>query len=697
MLRRAMHHGVRARRASSTHVSSFTPLPAGLAPGRERGDSLLDREPPLPSTRARGRTLEAQRLAHHLEALAGGEILAAVAAARALRPVASADERVAAAAVRLVHNGDLLAAMLALDALAWARWPQVERTLVEALSEPDLAEHAAWALTRREPVAAAIPPLAHLIAAGTFTAMPAQLALEAWSRRAPDGVRVEIGRALARSSNEGGWSRLVETLSIVNDPPPPSARTRSESFRAGRRRALSANGTCGLRVAQVLLRGRVDAELVRAGSSDGGGVVTLLVQLARELGLQEGIERSTIIARPSVSGSAEAELLGPNASIVRLPFGPTEDVPVGAMWEHRVQIERAVTEAITAEPIDVAQLRYADAGTFAAARALRRAGVAVVFTVAPDPHGLIHAGERRGRLTRRSFADAERREHNLFRLRLVDELTADADRLVTLPRAGGLAATEELLGRSLDRRRTASIPEGIALARPSARADASSPFALDLAARIAALGSGRVGLPLIVSVGRFHPVKGFPRLVEAWAGDGELAARFNLVLVGGDLEHPTADEREVLHGIELALGRHPAARAGLVLLGARPHADVERLLSIARHGLVGVVSPGGTYACASAKEEFGVSILEALASGLAVVAPDGGGPATYLDEDVAGVLVEPGRVDTLRAGLRHAARLVLDEDRAARGAALVRSRFSIAPMAATLADTYREAVREACR
>jgi glycosyltransferase involved in cell wall biosynthesis len=527
--------------------------------------------------------------------------------------------------------------------------------------------------------------------------MPAQLALEAWSRRAPDRVRIEIGRALARCSSQGGWSRLVETLSIVNDPPPLSAPTRSERLRTGRRLALNGNGTCGLRVAQVLLRGRVDADLVHAGSSDGGGVVTLLVQLARELGLQDGIERSTIIARPSVSGSAEAELLGPNASIVRLPFDTTEEVPVGAMWEHRVQIERAVTEAITTEPIDVAHLRYADAGTFAAARALRRAGVAVVFTVAPDPHTLIDDGERHGRLTRRSFADAERREHNLFRRRLVDDLTAHAHGLVTLPRAGGLAATEDLLGRSLDRRRTAIVPEGIALARPSARADASSPFALELAARVAAPGAERVGLPLIVSVGRFHPVKGFPRLVEAWAGDRELAARFNLVLVGGDLEHPTGDESEVLHGIELALERHPAAREGLVLLGHRPHADVEWLLSIARHGLVGVASPGGVYACGSAKEEFGVSILEALASRLAVVAPDGGGPATYLDEDVAGVLVEPGRVDTLRAGLRRAARLALDENRTARGAALVRSRFSIAPMAATLAGTYREAVREARR
>jgi hypothetical protein len=179
VLPNTVHHGVRARGSHATHGSPVAPLPAGVVPGPERGYWLLDSEPLLRSPRAGGRTLEAHHVAHHLEVLAGGEILAAVAAARALRPAIRPDARVAAAAVRLLHEGDPLAAMLALDALAWARWPQVEPTIVEALSDPDLAEHAAWTLAGRDAVLSAIPPLAHLIAAGGFTAMPAQLALEA--------------------------------------------------------------------------------------------------------------------------------------------------------------------------------------------------------------------------------------------------------------------------------------------------------------------------------------------------------------------------------------------------------------------------------------------------------------------------------------------------------------------------------------
>jgi glycosyltransferase involved in cell wall biosynthesis len=367
--------------------------------------------------------------------------------------------------------------------------------------------------------------------------------------------------------------------------------------------------------------------------------------------------------------------------------------------EHRVQVERALAATLAAVgPIDVAHLRYADAGTFAAARALRRAGVRTVFTLAPDPHGLIAEGERTGRLTRTSFADAESREHNLFRLRLVDELTARADQIVTLPRAGGHAELERLVGRRLAPRRTTSIPEGIsldplerALDGVRSRGAELPPIADELRSVLGGRGERRLGLPLIVSVGRFHPVKGFPRLVEAWAGDPALAERFNLVLVGGDLERPSREERAVISEIDTVAERHPAARSGLVLLGSRPHDDIAHVLAIARHGLGAAVAPGGVYACASAKEEFGVAILEALGSGLPVVAPAGGGPDSYLEHGVTGALVEPGSVAALRAGLDLTAALANDEGRAAQAETLVRERFAIRPMAASLAETYRRA------
>ena len=104
----------------------------------------------------------------------------------------------------------------------------------------------------------------------------------------------------------------------------------------------------------------------------------------------------------------------------------------------------------------------------------------------------------------------------------------------------------------------------------------------------------------------------------------------------------------------------------------------------------GAVAPYGVYACASAKEEFGPALLEALAVGLPVVAPRLGGPATYVDDGTTGVLVDTSSLDDLRRGLNEAAGLREDEGRAATASALVRSRFSIDAMAGQLTRLYVE-------
>ena len=70
--------------------------------------------------------------------------------------------------------------------------------------------------------------------------------------------------------------------------------------------------------------------------------------------------------------------------------------------------------------------------------------------------------------------------------------------------------------------------------------------------------------------------------------------------------------------------------------------------------------------CASLKEEFGIAILEAMAAGLVVVAPDGGGPATYVDDGVTGVLADTSSPEALAAAVARAPR----PGRVARGATL---------------------------
>ena len=469
----------------------------------------------------------------------------------------------------------------------------------------------------------------------------------------------------------------------------------------------------GIRIAQIFVQGRLDGELTNAGVGDGGGIATLLVQLGRALGLEPEIARVTTITRALAEPETDwrhsglSEPQSPTVSIERVPFGPAGSLPATSMWEHRIELERALETAISElGGVDIAHLRFADAGAFAAARACRRLGIPVVFTAAPDPHAVIDAAQRRGELTRDTFPAAELSEHYLLRTQLVADLLGQAEAVVVLPRPDAREALRALIGApftQVEDARVHTIAEGISLeeidragselARP--RRDLSPPSVADvLLDRVSELPPQRHGLPLLVSVGRLHRVKGLPLLLEAWAGDDDLHRSFNLVIVGGGLEQPTPEESLVLQQLNSVSARIPRAREGLVLLGHRANREVATVLRIARAGLGGVIAPQGVYACTSQKEEFGVALLEAMATGLAVVAPNAGGPATYLREGLTGSLADTSCVTDVQEALRRAAAGRADEPRARRTADLVRSRYTIEAMAASLADVYCDVVRE---
>ena len=421
----------------------------------------------------------------------------------------------------------------------------------------------------------------------------------------------------------------------------------------------------GLRIVQVFMQGWLDAGLTRPGAGDGGGLATLLVGLSAALAARPDVAEVVTLTRRLPGGyEAAREDVAPGAAIERIAFGGAGYLGTAEMWPHRRELERGLEVALRRLAPDAVHLRFADVATLAAARVCERLRIPYHFTLAPDPHALIR------RLDRDAFATADRSEHLLFRARLVERMRDGAAGLALLPRAGGL---EPLLG-PLPANRTRTVPEGIATATIDAAAREVRRRSPAMTALATELGSR----PLILSVGRLHRVKGFPRLVEAWAGDRELRETFDLAIVGGDLERPTAEERAVLDAIARAAATHPEAHPRL--LGHRSHADVARLMALAR---------GSIYACASDKEEFGMALLEAMASGLSVVAPLAGGPSTYVDDGVNGVLVDTTSVAALREGLHRAAAARLDSRRGAAAAALVRERFTLDAMAAGLVELYR--------
>ena len=481
--------------------------------------------------------------------------------------------------------------------------------------------------------------------------------------------------------------------------------------------AVRAPWQTGLTVAQLFLHADIDPQLTRAGSGDNGGIATLLVRLGDALAASGPAQDAPVQRVITLSRGSAADALDSLSSVGSTVRGhayasvPLLSEPVASSdaWQLRVAAERGIRRVLrTAGSVDVLHLRMADVGSLAAANVARDLGIPMVFTVAPDPHAVIRTLDQSGDLTRANFGEVDEREHFWFRARLVQRLAADAAHTVLFPRPNLEADMRELVGIDITAHpeRHSIVPEGIDLevvdravleaAEHATGAPATAPLEA-LRVLLAGLPEERRDLPLLISVGRFHRIKGMATIASAWA-NGPLRERANLLLVGGDLENPSADEMEQLDRIDRTVPRAEAAASGLLLAGHRPNDTVARWVAAVRFGVPGFAAPGGVYVCGSLKEEFGIAILEAMAAGLVVVAPAGGGPATYVEDGVTGFLTRTSDAALLAASMTDAldamavesAETATTDARPQRSRETVLRNFTIQAMAGALSTVYAD-------
>lgn len=188
--------------------------------------------------------------------------------------------------------------------------------------------------------------------------------------------------------------------------------------------------------------------------------------------------------------------------------------------------------------------------------------------------------------------------------------------------------------------------------------------------RLAALWDGDASVPVVAHVSNFRPIKRVPRVIELFAAVRS-KHRARLLLVGD------GPERAAVEAQVAALGLGEDVR----LVGRQEHFE-------------GWLRACAVFVLPSESESFGLAALEALSSGVPVVASAVGGLAEVVQHGVTGFLAP---MEDVAGMAEHLAALVGDAERgAAMGAAARRDvlmRFRAAPMVDRYEAVYRRVVQ----
>lgn len=130
----------------------------------------------------------------------------------------------------------------------------------------------------------------------------------------------------------------------------------------------------------------------------------------------------------------------------------------------------------------------------------------------------------------------------------------------------------------------------------------------------------------ILFVGRLHPIKGTQYLLNAMSRVHKEIPDARLILVGD------GEEREVLEGLTESLG----LRKCVGFTGKIPHKKVQYFMNQAE-----------VFVLPSLSEGFPVTILEAMACGLPIVATRVGGIPDIIEDKINGYLVDPKDQDQM--------------------------------------------------
>lgn len=402
--------------------------------------------------------------------------------------------------------------------------------------------------------------------------------------------------------------------------------------------------TDNLKITLISLHGLIRAKHPELGrDADTGGQVKYVLELAAELSRHPQVAEVELLTRQIFDDRVDAdyaqveEAITENARIVRIPFGPKRYLRKEALWPYiEVFIDQTLTHFRRHGLPDIIHGHYADAG-LAGAQLARLLHIPYVFT-----------GHSLGRVKREHLSNGKKTIDELEkRYRFHTRIEAEETALETASMV--VTSTNQEVEKQYARYehyvpdRMEVIPPGVDLSafHPPTDERETPPIFADLKRFL-----NEPHKPMILTMARPDERKNLEMLIRVYGESEELRERANLVMLLGcrhDLRDMEIGQRKVLKNLltlidvydlysKVAYPKHHATE------------DVPDLYRLA-HSTRGVfINPALT-------EPFGLTLLEAAASGVPIVATNDGGPRDIIANCQNGLLIDPLNPEAIEQAL----------------------------------------------
>lgn len=390
-----------------------------------------------------------------------------------------------------------------------------------------------------------------------------------------------------------------------------------------------------------LIRG-ADLELGR--DADTGGQTLYVLELAQALSRQPGVGRVDLITRQVIDEAVDKqyaeplEVLSDTLNIVRIHAGPDEYIYKEQLWDYLDGFADNVDAYFRLHDVfpDIIHSHYADAG-WVGAHLANLLGVP-----------LVHTGHSLGRVKRfrllasgLSQEEIEQRYNMARRVEAEELVLATAERVIT--------STHQEIEQQYELydfyqpQQMRVIPPGTDLTKftPPNGDELNSALFDQLTRHLKDSHK-----PIILALSRPDKRKNITMLVEAYGQSPELQALANLIIIAGnrdDIDDLEEGAQEVFHELLVAVDRYDLyGKVALPKHHSRDQVPFFYRIAAASQGVF--INPALT-------EPFGLTLIEAAASGLPIVATEDGGPRDIIGNCQNGFLVDPLDADSIITAL----------------------------------------------